>query len=360
MESENDESTTKFFPLIKDLKKVIFSYLNPNDQRKIYWSSKKLRSLLPDSPLMININSFKKRISYPQEDSVIDILELIDGTVACSTTECVYVLDLNNYNLDVITEFPIKSTRKNSILFPLCHYENIITVYPSGQLIILNRNFVYELIETFNKTNYIRSLCNISQITFAYGNSSGIMKIFNKNEITGKYEIYKEFNYHSYPVLSLLYIAKYDVLLSGSLDTTIHALNLSEGKSILRLRDHTQSVSSLISLDEDSFSSGCKDGVIKFWYIKKNNTGALIIECIKTIQAHVKKELVYLSQLGNNFLVSRQLCCVEFKIWNVKTFECMKIYKERFTIEDLIVTKSNCIITKSFNCKRINVWKIHD
>ncbi len=46
----------------------------------------------------------------------------------------------------------------------------------------------------------------------------------------------------------------------------------------------------------------------------------------------------------------------EFKIWDTKSYECLKTYKEDSSIKQFIVSKNNDIITLTRNNK-VNVWK---
>jgi WD40 repeat protein len=67
----------------------------------------------------------------------------------------------------------------------------------------------------------------------------------------------------------ILYLPKKNYLLSGSADRTINVINLSEGNSIQKLNGHSYSVSSLISLNDETFASGSYE-VIKIWSIKED------------------------------------------------------------------------------------------
>jgi WD40 repeat protein len=139
--------------------------------------------------------------------------------------------------------------------------------------------------------------------------------------------------------------------LSGSCDKTINVLNLLKEKSIKTLNGHSNDVTSLTFLNDETFASGCFKE-IKIWSIKGN------IECIKTIDAHDSNGYgIVLNSLGNDFIVSRASEGCEFKIWDVKSYECLKTYNEDSAINRLIVTKNQDIITETKDMK-VNVWKI--
>jgi WD40 repeat protein len=162
--------------------------------------------------------------------------------------------------------------------------------------------------------------------------------------------VVKEYKYHSSDILSLFYLSKQNFLLTGSQDATINVLSLSEGKSIQTLTDHNEWVSSLISLNDETFASGSRRE-IKIWSIKADTS----IESIKTIVAHEEIGYsIFLYLLRNDFMLSRSEN--EFTIWDVETYECLITYKEDSFIRRLIVTGDDNITTTEK--KKVNIWKI--
>lgn len=105
--SINELETTKFYPLNKNLKKIIFDFLKSIDQRKIYWSSKKLRKLLPASSFSINISRFKKHYLYKLPETKFRnnffMFELYNGNIALFSNEKFYLFKFYNAsNLELI------------------------------------------------------------------------------------------------------------------------------------------------------------------------------------------------------------------------------------------------------------------
>jgi WD40 repeat protein len=70
-------------------------------------------------------------------------------------------------------------------------------------------------------------------------------------------------------ISSIRILPKQYYLLSDSRDNTINVVNLSEGKSIKRLTAHYGTITSLISLNYETFASSSK-GIIKIWSIKED------------------------------------------------------------------------------------------
>lgn len=369
------KSTKKFVLLNFNLKKIIFSYLEVIDQKKIYWLNKKLRPLLPDSPVAINILKLNKTCSYKFDSTIYGLLELQDlqgETLKCWITNGIRLLKFNRYSLGKKSFLNTLKSYFKSNVSPT-HLELIRSVpmqtegwtysiqQENGNMIfgsyiflrIFDKNF--KLIENFEESNNIYALCNISDLTFAVALVDGIIKIYSKNLHTQKYEV-KEYKFHSFRIWSLIYLPKFDYLLSGSYDLTIHVFSLSQEKSIARLRGHSRGVYSLIALTEDMFASGSYSE-IKIWSIEEDAS----IECIYTIITHENLDCISLHLLGSNYMISS--ACNEFKIWSVKnwddleTLECLKTYNEDSNIKKLIVTKNGNIITSTSD-KKVNVWQL--
>jgi hypothetical protein len=172
---ENNTSTTKFKNLNFNLKKIIFSFLKPSDQRTIYWINKKLRPLLPDSPIRINIDRLKKYPSYQLDERLCGILELNDGTFACWATEGMKLLKISgdSLELELIKSFPFKA---KGWTLPIKQKNENIIFRSDKELTICDKEFV--LIEKFKESNWIQSLCKLSELSFAVGLLDGTIKIY--------------------------------------------------------------------------------------------------------------------------------------------------------------------------------------
>lgn len=344
MENASINSFEKFMNLNFNLRKIIFSFLNLNAQRKIYWLNKKLRPLLPDSPFKINITFLKKTYTYNFEGNLWGFLETEESSLICFTTQAIKLVKFGRENIDITTNLPLNSGYH--YLSPVMQENGNIIVATGHDLLIADKNF--SLIQFFVQTYWIIILAKLSENSFAIGNEDGTIKIYKLNSSTQKYEE-KEYNYHSQVVVSILYLPKQNYLLSSSWDKTIKVLDLYKEKQITILFDHDCTVSSLISLNDKTFASSSK-GVIKIWSIEKK------IKCIKTIITDVKNN-TSLKNLGEDLMVS--IADYEFKIWDLKNYECIKTYTEDSdsSIYDLMITKNHkFIITRTNN--EVNVWQI--
>jgi WD40 repeat protein len=352
--------TKEFNFLNFNIKKIIFSFLKPHDQRKMYWSNKALRPLLPDSTLAININRLRKRDSYESENRTNEIIELSDGLIACISDPIINLFNCNNnLNIEVVKSMPITNRVVSDIFLPILHNQNIIFLDGNEKIIICDKNF--NVIQSFKESSTIYSLCNISSSFFAVGLYEGDIKIYSINEDTKKYEGIRQFKYNSDGISSLLYLFNHEILLSGSCDKTIDVISFPEGKLIKKLTGHNEEICSFIYY-EDKFVSGSMDGDIKFWSIKSGYN----IECVFTVKSYIPTNYgVHLYLFGNDLMVYRQKRSNEFQIWHLKSFECLQTFKEEFKIHHMVVTKQNTILASlnyDFENKKqkIIVWKISE
>lgn len=354
MEQNPSTSTLKFIPINFNLKRIIFSFLKPCDQIKIYWSNKKLRNFLPDSPLKININSLKNRMFYCLDNYVGGILELSYGTILSWTEDKINFMKYDsNCNLQLKKTLELEKSIHNccSFISPINQNGNVIFTDGGMDLRIWDKNF--KLIE-ISEESYIFCICNLTPSCFAIGLNNGPIKIYSRSD-NNEINFFKEYTYHSRAVTCLLYIPKYEVLLSASLDKTINVINLLEDECIQTVTDNNHCVSSLISVENGIIASGSYEGVIKVWSINQDKH----IECIKTVKSHSEKKWIYLYLLGNDFILCRQDYSKEFKIFDLKTYECLKTCKEEDIIDRLLVTNNYNIIIGTLD-KKINVWKISE
>jgi hypothetical protein len=68
-----------------------------------------------------------------------------------------------------------------------------------------------------------------------------------------------------------------------------------------------------------------------------------------------------LKLLGSEYIVSRAEQGDEFKIWDLKNYECMQTYREDSDIKRLIVMKDNSVITQTvIKTESVNKNKNHD
>lgn len=339
-------STTFFNSLNFNLKKIIFSFLKACDQRTIYWLNKKLRPFLNASILLMNIKSFKKCTSFKfnEEIEIWGILEIDENKIACWTNHGVKILFIGeNFEMEIIKNIPLNVSEVRSL--PIEHNNNIIYRH-CEEVNICDKNF--NLIHSFQEPSAVNSLCNISDLSFAVGLEDGVIQIYSRNinESNEKYEV-KEYELHSTYVFSLLYLPKQKYLISGSDD--INVFSLSDEKSITTIEgSDSKWISSLISLDDKTFASGSQEE-IKIFYICSE------IFCINRIVAH--EGYIYLHPLGKNFMVSHTYYGKQYKIWDLKNYECIKTFKEDANIRKMKITKNNYIFTKTDD-KKCSVWKI--
>lgn len=326
--------------------KLVFSYLSKPDQFNVYLTNKNLGQLLPDyTRLRYNNINYNKCFSYNMNPSASNLLELSDGKISCWTLKRIELLELFNNKLNFVK--CVSYDGEDTKVYPTHHNGNIIYTTAMGFcFVICDKDF--KIIEKFEESDYICSICNMNDLTFILGFWSGTIKIYSRNRTSTKYKVIKEYKHQLAGIRSLLYLPEHNYILSGASDKSINVF--TRGKSIQRYTDHNHIVHSLILINEETFASSSSDGVIKFWSIKEE------INCIKTIKAHIgKDDFIRLFNLGKDLMVSKSLN--EIKIWDLKNFECLKTYREDSGIYDMIITKNNYFITATKD-KKINVWKL--
>jgi WD40 repeat protein len=276
------------------------------------------------------------------------LLELQQGPISCFTKKGIKLLKFGRNCLKLTKTFPINNDYVISLAIQQGN-GNIIYVF-GNELIICNSNFT--LIENFEESSCIWSLCNISELSFAIGLGDGTVKIYTINIITRKYEAISYSN-EAENNWSLVYLPKQNYLLSRSKDHTINVLSLSEGKLIQKLTCHRDYVSSFICINDETFASSTWREII-IWSVKSDNS----LECKKTINVHeMSCHDIVLHNLGNDYMVSARYDDYEFKIWDKRNYECIKTYKEDAPIRRMIITKDQNIVTVT-NDGNVNVWRI--
>lgn len=365
---ENKPKTEKFSPVNFNLKKIIFSFLKPSDQRKIYWLNKKLRQYLPENSIRINITCLKKQNSYKLGFFADNLLELSEGNFLCWEKKSIKLLklDRNTYNFELIDRFEI--TKGELGLFMQSSFA-LTYAFKNARNIILELDMMLAVLDinckVLDDELYIYQPCvtKISSSSFAAGKCDGVVKIFSRNESEFNYKVITEFTPNlKQNVLCLLYLLKHDLLLCGSEDGNIIVYKMSSFNKVLTLDDHQDELISLVSLNDDNFASSSLNGEIKFWCIKSESS----IECINTVKPYLMDSYVQLCQLGKDLVMSWKSGIKKFKIWNGKSKQPIITFEEESAIEQLIITQKNYIITVTENPNYnlydkghvLNVWKI--
>ncbi len=108
------------------------------------------------------------------------------------------------------------------------------------------------------------------------------------------------------------------------------------------------------------FASSYRKGKIKIWLIKDYSE----FECKKTITAYdeIFDEKIMLKLFGKEFLVSYIINKpTQFKFWNLKTFECVKIFEKANFLECLTVTHNNTmILVTSYPSQQTDKYLLHE
>lgn len=300
--------------------------------------------------------NFKKVISHKMKGSIYRLLELIDGSLACWTRESgIKFLNINKEKVEVTKYLNFQ----NATLSDLIQQNNSQIIFTlNNEIKICNKAF--KELQSICCNSKITAICNITDLSFAIGQENGHISIYSNYFIPNS-------NYNSIlcsgncksgnesSVLSLLYLKKQNLLLSGHGDFKINIKHFYLSDNEYRypncLTGHTYVVHSMVSINDETFASCSLDGLIKIWSIKQG-----IIECIKDIQNHqlIFNIDTFLHSFENMLIIQSQ---DEFRILDSENFECIQIFKEESHIMFMIFTKNKDIIIGTEN-KKINIWKI--
>lgn len=374
---ETPISLEEGFKILKhiDLKKLIFTYLNLEDQREVYWSNKaKLRPLLSNSALDINIKSFKVRSSLDMRDKeVYYLLELPDGNIACWIREEIILMKFKNSIFEEIRRIPY-----NTFNIEIKAIEHLIFINEKKHMIysinfeiiqIWDVNFNY--IQTISEPFRIQDFSNLSSSSFivaiSHEDHFSCLKAYILNNDINKYELFLLVEDEgSFRISCCLYSPKNDYLICGTqygqikvsrAFSTISAKNFSE----LFTDDLTEShkdyfkkdlidITYLRSLNDDLFASTTYFDIYIWNY---QNSQFICIGTISTPADYLnslngEETILTIERIGDDFIVGYYALGPDILIFNYKTYECVKIIRGQTNIRPLTVTQDNSLISTNF------------
>jgi WD40 repeat protein len=237
-------------------------------------------------------------------DRVQSVIILADGKIAASNRTSINIFDTDKFICVTTVKRFRFSYYSNLLLLSnnnlACTALNITRI----SILIFDHKNDYNCIKIIDEDSYFAcSLINLPNDNFAY--SSGGVSIKIRDTETG--HVVKTLSTHNDFINVLLFIEKFNILLSGSNDKTI-----------------------------------------KVWNVKG-------FECIKTIDAH-DKGISTLLMLSGGFFASGFYNDGIVKIWDLCDFQCINVLKgHTSTVSSLLVTKDNSIISASYD-KTIIIW----
>jgi len=201
------------------------------------------------------------------------------------------------------------------------------------------------VIEHYAESEPIESICDTGK-GIAMGLANGTILVRLRNNKTQLHDIKKEYKVHSNIVNKLLYLGKQKYLVSGS-GSAIDIFSLPEGKSMKTISNYGEPVTSLCSINKKTFiSAGTRN--IFIWSSNQDFQNLKTI-CVNNLDSTL------LRTLSNGYMMS--ISREEFKIWEDKSYNNLKTYKEDSAIRLLIETNNKYIITSTVN-NEVNVWKV--
>jgi WD40 repeat protein len=252
-----------------------------------------------------DITTYQCIKTLQDEQFIKTITILPDGNIATSSNafikirnikddfNCIKIIKLQGY--DHYSKLFVLSNDK---LACLCFWD--LEVW----LLILDMNKEFDCIQKISEEGKCVANCfaHLGD-KFAYGIDSQDIKIRNVLD----YEYFKTLEGHTEWVNALIFIKKYNLLLSGSFDCTIRAW-CTIGYQCIRKIELSTNVESLLLLPNGYFAAGLSsdEGVIKIWDITN-------YECINSFQTQSgmitsllltkDKRIISASPLGNTIII---------------------------------------------------------
>ena len=167
-------------------------------------------------------------------------------------------------------------------------------------------------------------LCSsLGNNTFASGSSDHGIRVWNRNNLKYKYELFSKFYGHKEWVTQVIHLSN-DMIISGGMDGKICLWNNNEIKC-KTIDAHDGSISCLIKDNKDLIASAGYDGIVKLWKSKENN--------ITTSQLSPKLKVPIICLKIKNSLVVSGNKNGEINLWDIN--KDVSIYNKKIFEEGI-------------------------
>jgi WD40 repeat protein len=247
---------------------------------------------LPDGNLLMvernklkiwDINDYKCISSFEEKDCRITSTAVLpDGNIIGCTNDC----KIKIWKLGEIIHCV------KTILIKNYEYLNYLLLLPDGNIactaeynfrdssciLILDPNRDYKCIRVLNKT-YTSEKC-LTLLTNSFASSCDM--VINIWDIYNDYKCIKKLSGHTHYIDCLLFIDRYNLLISGSRDGKIKIWDILGYVCVENINADASGVTCLLKLNGGYFASGFADKILKIWSINGNNP-------INVLQGHNRK-----------------------------------------------------------------------
>lgn len=313
-----------------NLTKNIFSYLNIKDQRMIYNSNKSLRRLLPDPgyELARKIFSLKKRseIELGEDKNLYElrhIFEFSDESIALISDNHVRFYKKNPKNLGKFKRVrTVANPHKN--MSPKAVGDNLIFKLDK-EIEVYDKNF--KIVQKLELNASIIVFYALSDSLFAVWSRSQEIEFFMKNQSSQLFESFTKFSLFTSFIPYNIYILENSIIIPAD-PSGILIYCLKEKKIIKEINDMGEyfEIFEIVDEGERKFASSMDGGKIQFLNLRQDHS----IKLNKMIHAHKRLGCrPTLKSFGKDYLLSIDIKS-ELKIWNLRTYECLKeinVYK---------------------------------
>jgi WD40 repeat protein len=223
-----------------------------------------------------DITTYQCIKSLQEEEQIRAITILPYSNITTSSVSHIKIRNIQE-NFNCIKIIKLEGYVNYSKLFVLSDDKSACLSYGNGQLwlLILDMSKEFDCIKKISEEGFAIAKC-FAHLGDKFANGIAGQKIRIRNVLD--YEHFKTLEGHTEWVNALLFIKKYNIMLSGSLDSIRVWCTISY--QCIRIIDIPTGVESLLLLPNGYFASGLSsEGVIKIWNISN-------YECINTIESH--------------------------------------------------------------------------
>lgn len=356
---ENLETPSK----LDEIKQILDEYEVPSPQINF-------DPFLSKSSLNKKIEKIQMKGFLQLNDNCLGELELDNGNLAFWTKENIQLINYNNntHKMQVIESIYHKTDNHLfcSSDFATSNDKHLIYVKNAINIRIWDKKF--NIIQEIKQDECIVNFCNLSSTCFAITlRAYGDILIYSRRENDDKYQLKSRYidEYDGEVITSLICVSKYDLILFTSSKDDIGLYNFSQDKLVNRYSNR-KSIS-LISHNDDMFTTNEYDGIISLWLIIDYST-IKFIKSVDTLSNLIPKNCIFDSLMENDISLVKHNR-KEIEIWDIESSKSIEsIYLEnsdlyKFPTETKIywlkALRNGIIIALTYDRKLI-YWNILD
>lgn len=170
-------------------------------------------------------------------------------------------------------------------------------------------------------------------------------KLFNIDDVSGKYELLQELHHHDHYVYNVSAEINNKGFFTCGKDMRIFLVD-NNGNPEKMFEGHTSLVNMVMQIDDKTLLSGSWDGTAKVWDIETT-------ECLKTLEGHSHAVAIFIAPNGNLITGSQDQ---KIRIWDKTTYALYKEWKGHDDIIRQFADFSPVGFVSCSNDSKIKIW----